>query len=158
MAPPSTANAKEAFLAKFDVPCADTVTAREAIRSLAGQVAASERRNALHRRNHADTATLDLSLWLPQSGPDANADGWERTLADLACSLDFLGGRLGPHVQVERVGEVFVNSQTGRCSQTFRFSYYRNENKEPLGLVEAKKMHQQLRDMIPERLNGVECR
>jgi len=141
-------NAKAAFLNKFEVPCEDSETAREVVRSLGGAEAARARQAALHRRHHSDTATLDLSLWLPHE--DQN---WKRVLVDFAASkLE------SAFVTVELIGKAFSNPETGRLSQTFRLSYYQNDRKDPLELSEAKKGHQKLAELITQELDGVECR
>ena len=128
------------------IPCEDSAAAREVVRSLAGKIVADERKETLHRRKGVATATLDLSLWLPQSDYY-----WPNALAALAKEL-----RL--HLAVNPVGDVYTNPKTGRVSRTFRLSYYENAEKASLSLEEAKKAHQQLCSLIPERLEGVECR
>ena len=148
MPPLESLDIKPTFLNndKLAIPCEDSAAAREVVHSLAGKIAADQRKETRHRRNGVATATLDLSLWLPQSDYD-----WSHALATF-------GKDLLLHLEVNPLGDVYTDPKIGRVSRTFRLSYYENAEKAPLSLKEAKKAHRQLCNLIPDRLEGVECR
>ena len=149
-----THSAKEAFMQKFAVPCQDSIAARNVVANLSGRLAATQRREALHRRKHAATSQLDLSLWLDNEELGVDYD-WEGALSgSIRREENDISGT------VERIGEVFEHPKSKRVSQTFRISYYRcrDGQRRPIGMEAAKRIHQHLIDRIPSHFEGVKCR
>jgi hypothetical protein len=170
---PIKRTAKQTFLQKFHVPCQDTPEARAVVQALSGRAAANRRREALHRRNHADAPELDLSIWLPNTDNNNNSTSsaannmkWEEALVKLVHRSTTTAG-LKLRCTVSQVGSAFFQPSSGRTAVTFRFAYYKetstddnnnNNSLDPLSNDQAKSIHDQLATLIPVAFPGAVCR
>jgi hypothetical protein len=97
---------------------------------------------------------MDLSLWLPPEDAE-KGDGGVLTKESLTRILEMMSPE---HVtcEVNYLGDVYINP-TGRKAQTFRVQYNQVDG-ETLSFDEAKLIHTQLRDAVPNKFPGAECR
>ena len=138
---------KSRFLKGFNVPCEDTEANRRLVSNLSGRAAADDRKAAAHNRNHAKSPQMDMSLWLPERDDSLSEQALEelvRTEHNVDCT-------------VKKLGSVFV-SPSGRKAQAFRFRYSNEEDRGIFPFDLAKRIHNELYEMIPEVFPGAECR
>jgi len=153
---------KSRFLKGFYVPCEDTEHNRRLVSDMSGRAAANTRKEVMHNRNHKKSPEFDLSLWLPDDDEDDD-DEDDGNAAAVELSEDSLSRIVeskhdgGVKCSVSSVGEVYVNP-SGRRSQTFRIRYENAEDGGVLPFEDAKAMHGELYDAIPEVFPGAECR
>ena len=139
---------KSRFLKGFSVPCEDTEANRRLVSNLSGRAAANDRKAAAHNRNHAKSPQMDVSLWLPEEDDGLS----EQALEELVQAEHNVG------CTVTKLGSVYV-SPSGRKAQAFRFRYNNNgEDRRIFPFDQAKRIHSELYEMIPEVFPGAECR
>ncbi|KAL9183327.1 hypothetical protein ACHAXT_005114 [Thalassiosira profunda] len=140
--------AQISLLERFHVPCEDTKANRRLVSNLSGRAAADDRKAAAHNRNHAKSPQMDVSLWLPEEDNGLSEQALEelvRTEHNVDCT-------------VKKLGSVYV-SPSGRKAQAFRFRYNNNgEDRRIFPFDQAKRIHSELYEMIPEVFSGAECR
>ena len=149
--------AKEAFLNKFSVPCQDSDEARVKVKSLAGRQAATQRREALHRKNHTDAPTFDLSVWMPMGTGEEEVADFEKDMAQRLTTLTAAPLKC----QISRVGSAYTQESTGRQSRLFRLVYFEQSaggGKRAMETQQAKRIHGQLCERIPIKFPDWECR
>jgi hypothetical protein len=118
---------------KFCISVADTLTARAHVRSMAGRIAAIERKQDPPR-------SLHLSLLLPSTNVNLSAQELQVALM--------------PGTHIEAVcSEPFWHPTEQRYARTFKVTYRQGDTKK-----ECKEMHQQLRETIPILFPGTQVR
>jgi hypothetical protein len=106
---------------------------------------------------------MDLSLWLPSvedfvSSKRENKYDDKVLLTKEALST-ILKGISPEYVRCEVSQlDLYTNPTNGRKSQTFRVQYNHEIDGEVIPFDEAKLLHAQLRDILPLKFPGVECR
>jgi hypothetical protein len=147
-------NPKARFMKGFYVPCEDTTESRLFVSNIAGRSAANKRKELMHNRNHVNAPQMDLSLWLRPEDAE-KGDGGVLTKESLTRILEMMSPE---HVtcEVNYLGDVYINP-TGRKARTFRVQYNQVDG-ETLSFDEAKLIHTQLRDAVPNKFPGAECR
>eukprot|EP00536_Pseudo-nitzschia_multiseries_P008792 jgi/Psemu1/288028/fgenesh1_pg.230_\ len=165
---PPPARARRSRVLRFDIPIADTPSARATIRSIAGKEAGNRRLIEAH-----PPPTIGLSVWLPSDGDgdgdsdQSNSDGDEEafTVEALQRAIDgefgeggttTNGGGGGRFVTVESVqDQPHVSPNDGRRSHTFRVHYLHCRNDKS----RARALHKILRDVtIPRCFPSVTVR
>ena len=138
---------KSRYLKGFHVPCEDIKANRRLVSKLSGRAAADDRKAAAHNRNHAKSPQMDVSLWLPEEDDGLSEQALEelvKTEHNVDCTVTTLGS-------------IYV-SPSGRKAQAFRFRYSNGEDDGIFPFDFAKRIHNELYEMIPEVFPGAECR
>jgi hypothetical protein len=146
-------NPKSRFMKGFYVPCDDTKESKQFVSHISGRAASNKRKKIMHNRNHVNAPQMDLSLWLPPEHDGGS--GGVLTKESLTRILEMMSPE---HVtcEVNHLGDIYINP-AGRKAQTFRVQYNQVDG-ETLSCDEAKSIHTQLRDAVPTKFPGAECR
>ena len=138
---------KARYMKGFSVPCKDDTKSREIVTKLSGKIAANNRKEAMHNRNHTKSPQMDISMWLPNEdvglSEEALTNIIESKHSNVKCTIT-------------KLGSVYV-SPDGRKAQTFRF-LYSSSSETVLPFEDAKSMHEELYKLIPVTFPGAECR
>ena len=156
-------NPKARFMKGFYVPCEDSNESRKLVSSISGRTAAIKRKELMHNRNHLNAPQMDLSLWLPSVEDFVSSkreDKYDdKVLLTKEALSTILKGISPEYVRCEVSQlDLYTNPTNGRKSQTFRVQYNHEIDGEVISFDEAELLHAQLRDMLPLKFPGVECR
>ena len=156
-------NPKARFMKGFYVPCEDSAESRKLVSSISGRTAAMKRKELMHNRNHLNAPRMDLSLWLPSVEAFVSSKGEDKYDDEVLLTKEGLSSILkaiSPEYVKCEVSplDLYTNPTNGRKSQTFRVQYNHEVDGEAISFDEAKLLHAQLRDILPLKFPGVECR
>ena len=156
-------NPKARFMKGFYVPCEDSKESRKLVSSISGRTAAIKRKELMHNRNNSNAPQMDLSLWLSSVEDFVSSKGegkYDDKVLLTKEALSTILKTISPEYVRCEVSQLdlYTNPTNGRKSQTFRVQYNHEIDGEAIPFDEAKLLHAQLRDILPLKFPGVECR